>query len=101
KPISKIIENKKLRKRNAPHLFDLAGIQVLANKLYKFSSKQTLDLVQELYEKHQAVTYPRTESTHLPSDYPNECRKILGKLAEAKHNSAVCEYANEALERVG
>lgn len=101
KSISKIIENKTLRKRNAPHLFDLAGIQVLANKLYKFSSKQTLDIVQELYEKHQAVTYPRTESTHLPSDYPNECRKILGKLAEAKHNSAVSEYANEALERVG
>lgn len=101
KPISKVIENKTLRKRNAPHLFDLAAIQVLANKLYKFSSKQTLDLVQELYEKHQAVTYPRTESQHLPSDYPNECRKTLAKLAEAKHSSAICEYANEALERVG
>lgn len=101
KPVSKIVENKVLRKRNAPHLFDLAAIQVLANKLYKFSSKQTLDLVQELYEKHQAVTYPRTESQHLPSDYPNECRKTLAKLAEAKHNSAICEYANEALERVG
>lgn len=98
---TKVLENKTARKRNAPHLFDLAAIQVLANKLYKFSSKQTLDLVQELYEKHQAVTYPRTESQHLPSDYPNECRKILTKLAEAKHNSAVCDFANEALERVG
>lgn len=101
KPVTKIIENKTLRKRNPPHLFDLGGIQVLANKLYKFSSKQTLDIIQELYEKYQAVTYPRTESTHLPNDYPNECRNILTKLAEAKHNSAISEFANEAKERVG
>ena len=100
KPASKIIENKTLRKRNAPHLFDLAGIQVLANNLFKFSSKQTLDIIQELYMTHQAVTYPRTESTHLPSDYPAECLQTFDKLAAAKHNTAICEFAEEAKARV-
>lgn len=102
KPVSKIIENKALRKNNAPHLFDLTTLQYEANKRFKISSKETLELTQELYEKHKAVTYPRTDSTHLPEDYPNEVNEIFDKLiSENEHNSPIVFMAKEAKNRVG
>jgi DNA topoisomerase III len=93
--VTQILETKTQRKRNPPNLFDLGAIQYLANKLYKLSAKKTLEIIQELYEKHQAVTYPRTDSTHLPEDYPSECIAILDKLAQS-HIKDVSDFAEEA-----
>lgn len=67
-----------------PLLFDLTALQKEANKKYKFTAKQTLDCVQVLYEKHKAVSYPRTNSQRLPEDYPSEVKKILGCFADAQ-----------------
>lgn len=52
----------------APHLFDLTELQKEAHKRYGWSAKETLSTLQNLYEHHKIVTYPRTDSKHLTSD---------------------------------
>ena len=52
----------------APHLFDLTELQKEAHKRWSWSAKETLSTLQNLYEHHKAVTYPRTDSKHLTSD---------------------------------
>lgn len=51
-----------------PMLYDLTELQRDANKMYGFSAKQTLSIMQKLYEQHKALTYPRTDSRYLTSD---------------------------------
>jgi DNA topoisomerase-3 len=52
-----------------PLLFDLTSLQREANGKFGFSAKTTLALAQSLYERHKALTYPRTDSRALPEDY--------------------------------
>lgn len=52
----------------APSLFDLTELQKEAHKRWSWSAKETLSTLQNLYERHKAVTYPRTDSKHLTSD---------------------------------
>lgn len=49
-------------------LYNLTDIQQLASSLYKISPKQTLNIIQSLYERHKILTYPRTDSRYLTSD---------------------------------
>lgn len=51
-----------------PMLYDLTELQRDANKLYGYSPKQTLNIMQKLYEQHKALTYPRTDSRYLTHD---------------------------------
>jgi len=53
----------------SPLLFDLTSLQREGNARFGFSAKTTLSLAQALYEKHKALTYPRTDSRALPQDY--------------------------------
>lgn len=50
-------------------LYDLTTLQREANSRFGFSAKTTLSIAQALYEKHKVLTYPRTDSRHLPEDY--------------------------------
>ena len=50
-------------------LFDLTSLQREANGTFGFSAKTTLSIAQSLYERHKALTYPRTDSRALPEDY--------------------------------
>lgn len=52
----------------APHLFDLTELQKEAHRRWSWSAKETLSTLQNLYEHHKVVTYPRTDSKHLTSD---------------------------------
>ena len=56
------------KKTYAPGLYDLTELQREANKRYGFSAKQTLNLMQKLYEEHKVLTYPRTDSRYISSD---------------------------------
>jgi len=60
--------------QSPPALFDLTSLQREANARFGFSAKTTLGLAQALYEKHKLLTYPRTDSKHLPEDYPHTVR---------------------------
>lgn len=70
----------KITKQSAPKLFDLTSLQRECNQRFGYSAKFTLDLAQALYEKHKALTYPRTDSKALPEDYAPTCITTLQKL---------------------
>ena len=65
----------------SPGLFDLTSLQREANGRFGFSAKTTLALAQSLYERHKALTYPRTDSRHLPEDYLATVKDTMGMLA--------------------
>jgi DNA topoisomerase III len=65
----------------APLLYDLTSLQREANGRFGFSARTTLSLAQALYEKHKALTYPRTDSRALPEDYLPTVRATLDELA--------------------
>ncbi|MFC0561169.1 DNA topoisomerase III [Halalkalibacter alkalisediminis] len=65
----KITDVKTVRKQTpAPLLYDLTELQRDANKMFGFSAKETLSILQRLYEQHKVLTYPRTDSKFLSSD---------------------------------
>jgi DNA topoisomerase III len=110
---AKIIEvNKSFKKKYSPGLYDLTELQRDANKIFNFSAKETLSIMQKLYEHHKVLTYPRTDSKYIStdivdtlkdrvravsvSDYARVCTKILkGKINTNKSfvdNSKVTDH---------
>ena len=74
-------EESKPSTQASPLLFDLTSLQREANGRFGFSAKTTLALAQSLYEKHKALTYPRTDSRWLPEDYLPVARQTFEMLA--------------------
>jgi DNA topoisomerase-3 len=68
-------------------LFDLTSLQREANGKFGFSAKTTLSIAQSLYERHKALTYPRTDSRALPEDYVPVVKQTFEMIAgsEMKH----------------
>lgn len=66
---AEVLEVKKTtKKKYSPALYDLTELQRDANKIWGYSAKQTLNLMQRLYENHKVLTYPRTDSRYVTSD---------------------------------
>lgn len=80
---------KKLKKTFAPALYDLTALQREANQKFRFSAKQTLNIMQRLYENHKVLTYPRTDSRYLTTD-------IVPTLKERLKACAVGPYSKIA-----
>ncbi|PGE94540.1 DNA topoisomerase III [Bacillus pseudomycoides] len=76
---------KKQKKSFAPGLYDLTELQRDANKIFGYSAKETLNIMQKLYEQHKVLTYPRTDSRYISSD-------IVGTLPERLKACGVGEY---------
>src|SRR5690242_14625424 len=66
----------------SPLLFDLTSLQREANGRFGFPARMTLSIAQSLYEKHKALTYPRTDSRALPEDYLPTVKDTLKQLAD-------------------
>ena len=66
-----------------PQLYDLTSLQRDANRLLGFKADQTLKLAQSLYEKHKALTYPRTDSRYLPPDMVPKVSQTLKLLPDS------------------
>ena len=64
-------------------LYDLTSLQREANGRFGFSAKTTLQLAQSLYERHKALTYPRTDSRALPEDYLPTVKQTFEMLADS------------------
>lgn len=56
------------KKTFSPGLYDLTELQRDANRRFGFSAKETLNIMQRLYENHKVLTYPRTDSRYIGSD---------------------------------
>jgi len=70
------------KSRVAPALFDLTSLQKDANRRFGMSAKRTLTAAQGLYEKHKALTYPRTDSRFLTPDVAAKLPAVLGSLRQ-------------------
>ncbi|MFY9478677.1 MAG: DNA topoisomerase III [Aquabacterium sp.] len=77
-----VTEEAKPSTQASPLLYDLTTLQREANSRFGFSAKTTLGLAQALYEKHKALTYPRTDSRALPEDYLGVVQQTVGMIAE-------------------
>ena len=64
--IEKVAKTEK--KVYAPGLYDLTELQRDANRMFGFSAKETLSIMQKLYEHHKVLTYPRTDSRYISTD---------------------------------
>ncbi|PJN89185.1 DNA topoisomerase III [Bacillus sp. mrc49] len=87
--------DRKAKKTFAPGLYDLTELQRDGNKLFGYSAKETLNIMQKLYEQHKVLTYPRTDSRYISSD-------IVGTLPERLKACAIGEYrplANKVLNK--
>lgn len=93
---AKIIEvERKPKKSFSPGLYDLTELQRDANKMFGYSAKETLNIMQKLYESHKVLTYPRTDSRYLSTD-------IVSTLPERLKACGVGEYrslANKVLTK--
>lgn len=78
--IASVTEDSKPTSQAAPALYDLTTLQREGNSRFGFSAQNTLSIAQALYEKHKVLTYPRTDSRHLPEDYIDASKTILNEL---------------------
>ena len=83
--------SKQSRQKTPPAAYDLTELQRDANKKYAYSAKQTLSIMQALYERHKIVTYPRTDSRYITDD-------IVPTLPDRLKSIAVGNYAATARE---
>ncbi|HJV16965.1 MAG TPA: DNA topoisomerase III [Bacillales bacterium] len=81
--------DRKPKKSFAPGLYDLTELQRDANKLFGFSAKETLNMMQKLYEQHKVLTYPRTDSRYISSD-------IVSTIPERLKACSIGEYRSIA-----
>ena len=91
-----VTEESKPTTQASPLLFDLTSLQREANGKFGFSAKTTLALAQSLYERHKALTYPRTDSRALPEDYVPVARQTFEMLA-ASGMAHLAPHAQTAL----
>lgn len=88
--------SRKKKKKWAPALYDLTELQREANQRYGFSAKETLSTLQQLYETHKVVTYPRTDSRYLSSDIVDTLKERI----EACRVGPYAEFARQAKQGV-
>jgi len=96
-----VTEEAKPSTQSAPALYDLTSLQREANSRLGFSAKTTLSIAQALYEKHKVLTYPRTDSKHLPEDYVAVVKKTMQTLAAEELPGplrALSQHARKALD---
>ncbi len=92
-----VTEESKPTTQASPLLFDLTSLQREANGKFGFSAKTTLSIAQSLYERHKALTYPRTDSRNLPEDYVAVVKDTMAMLADSgmKH---LAPFAAQAVQ---
>jgi DNA topoisomerase-3 len=88
-------EKRKRSRQNPPLPFDLTTLQRDANKRFSFSARRTLNAAQRLYEVHKVLTYPRTDSRHLPDDWRGTLDTVLAALAVDADYRALAKKIDE------
>ena len=83
--------SQKEKREKPPLLYDLTELQKDANKLHKFSADYTLKVMQNLYEKHKLLTYPRTSSRYLSKDIVPKLSGLLKNLTKHEAYSSMVD----------
>jgi len=84
-------ETRKPSRESAPPLFDLTSLQREGNRRFGWSARRTLSAAQRCYERHKILTYPRTDSRCLPSDYRATVDRTLEAFAGAAGRAPAAE----------
>ncbi len=85
-----VVEVNKASKKELPPLaYDLTELQRDANRKFGYSAKQTLNIMQRLYENHKLLSYPRTDSRHITTD-------IVATLLDRLKSIAIGPYEKAA-----
>ncbi len=79
---------KSAKKQAPPAAYDLTELQRDANKKFGYSAKQTLSLMQSLYERHKVLTYPRTDSRYITDDIVATIPERLRAIAQGAYQKA-------------
>ena len=86
------------RKQAAPLPYNLSSLQIDAAKRFGMDAKRVLDVCQSLYERHKLITYPRSDSRHLPSEHFNRAPQVREAIAATA--PALARAVNEADGRI-
>ncbi len=89
---------KTLKKSYAPGLYDLTELQRDANRQFGYSAKETLNLMQRLYEHHKALTYPRTDSRYISTDVAETIRERLQACAVGPYRKMAASLAAKPIQ---
>lgn len=91
--------NKVKKVEQPPLLYDLTSLQQDANRLYSLSPKQTLDIIQKLYEVDKYLTYPRTDSKYLTIDMYETMKERFATITDATYLKFVKEILSKPLNK--
>ena len=89
--------HKTTKKTYAPGLYDLTELQRDANKRFGFSAKETLDIMQRLYENHKVLTYPRTDSRYIGKDVAETLKERLKACSVGPYRKTAGKLINQTL----
>ncbi|MDO5345812.1 MAG: DNA topoisomerase III [Lachnospiraceae bacterium] len=89
---------RKLKKTMAPGLYDLTTLQREANQKYGFSAKETLNIMQRLYENHKVLTYPRTDSRYIGKDVVPTLKERLKACSTGPYRKLAGALLNKPLQ---
>ena len=87
---AKVVDIEKSNKKTySPPLYNLTELQRDANRIFGYSAKETLSIMQRLYENHKILTYPRTDSRYISDD-------VVGTLKDRLKACGVSQYQKVA-----
>ena len=92
---------KKPKKTQAPGLYDLTTLQREANQKYGFSAKETLNIMQRLYENHKVLTYPRTDSRYIGKDVVPTIKERLKACGTGPYRKLAGALLNKPIQANG
>lgn len=72
--------DKSPKKQSAPLPYNLSALQIDAAKAFSMTAQKVLDVCQALYERHQMITYPRSDCRHLPTEQFSQAKTIVSRL---------------------
>lgn len=99
KPLTITNIAKTAKKKFAPQLYDLTELQRDANKLYGYSAKETLSIMQNLYEYHKVLTYPRTDSRYLTEDIVSTLKERLEASIGGYHDTTINKILKNPIKK--
>lgn len=90
---------KAYKKTYAPPLYDLTELQRDANKLFGYSAKETLSIMQKLYESHKLLTYPRTDSRYISSDIVDTLKYRIRGCGVGRYSKAAAKLLRSPIRQ--
>ena len=89
------------KKTGAPGLYDLTELQRDANKKFGYSAKETLNIMQRLYENHKVLTYPRTDSRYITTDVADTLKERLKACAVGPYRKLAGSLSMKPIRKNG